>query len=93
MPWCDTVETTDDIQTSLGDLLGGLLGAALFCKLVSDPAGAAAAITRDSGPFLDGLGVAMVLAGDPAGAIYSELLNVVINNPAGAASFITSKVC
>jgi hypothetical protein len=93
LPWCDTVDTGDDNTLSLGNLLGGLLGAALFCRLVSDPAGTAAVITRDSGLFLDGLGVAMILNGDPAGALYSELLNVVINDPAGAASFITSKVC
>lgn len=93
LPWCDTVETTDNIQNDLSGLLGGLLGAALFCELVNNPAGSAAAIARDSNGFLVGLGAAMVAAGDPAGALYAGLLDVVINNPAGAASFISSVVC
>lgn len=93
LPWCDTIETTNTIQKDLGGLLGGLLGAALFCRLVDDPAGSAAAIARDSTGFLVGLGVAMVAAGDPVGALYAELLNVIVNDPAGAAGFITRVVC
>lgn len=93
LPWCDTIHTTDTIQKDLSGLLGGLLGAALFCRLVSDPAGSAAAIARDSAGFLAGLGAAMVVAGDPAGALYAELLNVIVNDPAGAAGFISRVVC
>lgn len=93
LPWCDTIHTTDTIQNDLSGLLAGLLGAALFCRLVEDPAGSAAAIARDSGGFLVGLGAAMVVAGDPVGALYAELLNVIINDPAGAAGFIVRTVC
>lgn len=93
LPWCDTVHTGDLNTSTLRNLLGGLLGAALFCELVDNPAGSAAAIARDSGRFLELLGAAMVTAGDPAGALYAGLLDVVINDPAGAAGFISRVVC
>lgn len=93
LPWCDTNEATDAIEKDLGGLLAGLLGAALFCRLVSDPAGSAAAIARDSNGFLVGLGGAMIAAGDPVGALYAGLMDVIVNDPAGAAGFISRVVC
>lgn len=93
LPWCDTAHTAKEIQDALQGLLSGLLGAALFCTLVNNPSGAAAAISRDAAGFLAGLGAASAVNGDFAGAAMMELVAYAVANPGSAASHLVSVVC
>lgn len=93
LPWCDTVQAAKEVEDALRGLLQGLFGAALFCALVSNPSGTAAAISRDAGPFLAGLGVACVAAEDFAGGALMELAAYAVSNPSSAAEHLVSVVC
>jgi hypothetical protein len=93
LPWCDTNHTTDEITKGLGGLLGGLLGFALFCELVDNPAGAAARISADAGGFLASLGAISALQGDLTGGAALELMAFAVRDPASAAAHLVSAVC
>lgn len=93
LPWCDTVQAANEIQDALRGLLAGLFGAGLFCYLVDDPSGAAAAISNNAGGFLAGLGVACVAAEDFAGGALMELTAYAVSNPSSAAQHLVSVVC
>lgn len=93
LPWCDTTHTADQITSGLQHLLGGLLGAALFCELVDNPSGAAAVISRDAGGFLAGLGGVCALQGDLTGGALLELAAFAVDNPTAAAARLVSVVC
>lgn len=93
LPWCDTAQAAEEVTNALHGLLGGLLGAALFCELVNNPGGAGAAISRDAAGVLAGLGVACVAAEDFTGGALMELAAYAVANPAGAAARLVSVVC
>lgn len=93
LPWCDTTHTADEIGKALHGLFAGLLGAALFCALVSNPSGAARVVSDDAAGFTAGLGAACIANGDFAGGAMMELVAYAIANPGSAASHLVSVVC
>jgi hypothetical protein len=93
LPWCDTNHTTDQITKGLHGLWAGLLGAGLFCELVNNPAGAGAAISRDAGGMLAGLGGLCAVQGDLTGGALLELAAFAVSDPSAAAARLVSVVC